>query len=335
MAGRVTRSGRPSAVRGWRPLQPARRREIAARLMPLIRGKISKDEPKVGHFTDAPEVLQFVDSNALAELAPLGTSCPDHFLRTKIRPLVLQFDPAADNLDAVAASLDARLEAYREDYAAYYQRCKRANSPAMRDPNAVIYLVPGVGMMSFAKDKPTARIASEFYVNAINVMRGASGVSDLCRPARAGGLRHRILAARGGQAAAHAQAEVARRPRRLCHRRRRRHRRGDRLAAARRRRLRRARRHRRARARGAGRRDRGEIRQGRRDRRAARRHRRGRTSRRASTTPCSPMAGSTSSSPTPGSPRPRRSRTPAWRCGKRTWTCSRPAIFSSRARRSG
>jgi rhamnulose-1-phosphate aldolase/alcohol dehydrogenase len=155
----------------------ARRREVAARLMPLIRGKISKDERKVGHFTDAAEVLEFVNSNALAKLAPLGTSCPDHFLRTKIRPLVLDFDPAANNLDAVVASLEDKLEAYRRDYAAYYNRCKHANSPAMRDPNAVIYLVPGVGMLSFAKDKATARIASEFYLNAINVMRGASGVS--------------------------------------------------------------------------------------------------------------------------------------------------------------
>jgi rhamnulose-1-phosphate aldolase/alcohol dehydrogenase len=158
-------------------VEQARRREVAARLMPLIRGKISKDERKVGHFTDAPEVLEFVNSNALAKLAPLGTSCPDHFLRTKIRPLMLDFDPAANNLDAVAASLEDKLEAYRRDYAAYYSRCKHANSPAMRDPNAVIYLVPGVGMLSFAKDKATARIASEFYLNAINVMRGASGVS--------------------------------------------------------------------------------------------------------------------------------------------------------------
>ena len=158
-------------------VEQARRSEVAARLMPLIRGKISKDERKVGHFTDAPEVLEFVNSNALAKLAPLGTSCPDHFLRTKIRPLVLDFDPAANNLDAVAASLDDKLEAYHRDYAAYYNRCKHANSPAMRDPNAVIYLVPGVGMLSFAKDKATARIASEFYVNAINGMRGASGVS--------------------------------------------------------------------------------------------------------------------------------------------------------------
>jgi rhamnulose-1-phosphate aldolase/alcohol dehydrogenase len=155
---------------------PEKRRAVAAALMPLIRGKISRDERKVGHFTDAPEVLEFVNSRALDALAPLGTSCPDHFLRTKIRPLVLPYDPDSDNLDALAYSLDARLAAYREDYSAYYQRCKRPNSPDMRDPNAVIYLVPGIGMLSFAKDKATARIASEFYLNAINVMRGASGV---------------------------------------------------------------------------------------------------------------------------------------------------------------
>ncbi len=154
-----------------------RRREIAARLMPAIRRRISATERKIGHFTDAPEVLEFVDSRDLKALAALGTSCPDHFLRTKIRPLALPFDPAAENLDAVVASLDASLEAYRADYAAYYERCKRPSSPAMRDPNPVIYLVPGVGMLSFAKDKATARIGAEFYVNAINVMRGASSVS--------------------------------------------------------------------------------------------------------------------------------------------------------------
>jgi rhamnulose-1-phosphate aldolase/alcohol dehydrogenase len=159
------------------PASGERRREVAAKLMPLIRGKISSDERKIGHFTDAPEVLDFVNSNALDTLAPLGTSCPDHFLRTKIRPLVLPYDPAKDNLDAVIGGVDDILSAYRRDYAAYYDRCKHPDSPAMRDPNAVVYLVPGVGMFTFAKDKATARIAGEFYVNAINVMRGASGVS--------------------------------------------------------------------------------------------------------------------------------------------------------------
>ena len=154
-----------------------KRRAVAARLMPLIRGKISESERNIGHFTDASEVLEFVNSNALTKLAPLGTSCPDHFLRTKIRPLVLPYDPARDNLDEVITGLDDVLAVYRRDYAAYYERCKHPNSPAMRDPNAVVYLVPGVGMFTFAKDKATARIAGEFYVNAINVMRGASGVS--------------------------------------------------------------------------------------------------------------------------------------------------------------
>jgi rhamnulose-1-phosphate aldolase/alcohol dehydrogenase len=156
---------------------PEKRRAVAAQLMPLIRGKISAEERKIGHFSDAPEVLEFVNSNALTKLAPLGTSCPDHFLRTKIRPLVLPYDPARDNLDEILAGLDDILADYRRDYAAYYERCKHPDSPAMRDPNAVVYLAPGVGMFTFAKDKATARIAGEFYVNAINVMRGASGVS--------------------------------------------------------------------------------------------------------------------------------------------------------------
>ena len=153
------------------------RRAVAAALLPAIRGRISESERKVGHFTDAPDVLEFVNSRDLKPLAALGTSCPDHFLRTKIRPLVLPFDPAQGNLDAVVASLDESLAAYRANYAAYYDRCKRPNSPAMRDPNAVVYLVPGVGMLTFARDKTTARLAAEFYGNAINVMRGAASVS--------------------------------------------------------------------------------------------------------------------------------------------------------------
>ncbi|WP_332718313.1 bifunctional rhamnulose-1-phosphate aldolase/short-chain dehydrogenase [Pelagibacterium mangrovi] len=153
------------------------RRAIAARLMPAIRGMISADSHKVGHFDDGDAVLAFVNSADLEPLAALGTSCPDHFLRTKIRPLVIGFDPANSDIDAVLADLPAALEAYRADYAAYFERCKRADSPAMRDPNAVVYLVPGVGMFTFAKDKATARISGEFYVNAINVMRGSSTVS--------------------------------------------------------------------------------------------------------------------------------------------------------------
>ncbi len=158
-------------------LPPAERRAVAARLMPEIRGRIGADERKIGHFDDSEAVLEFVGSAELARLAAMGTSCPDHFLRTKIRPLVVGFDPADPNADATLAGLDAALETYRADYAAYYDRCRRDDSPAMRDPNPVVYLVPGVGMLTFAKDKPTARVSAEFYINAINVMRGASTVS--------------------------------------------------------------------------------------------------------------------------------------------------------------
>ncbi|TAA60699.1 bifunctional rhamnulose-1-phosphate aldolase/short-chain dehydrogenase [Shinella sp. JR1-6] len=162
-----------------KPVLPAtERRAIAEKLMPVIRGMIGRDEKKVGHFDDGEAVLDFVTSKNLAPLAALGTSCPDHFLRTKIRPLVVDFDPADPDIDRALAGLADAIAAYRADYAAYYERCKRDNSPAMRDPNAVVYLVPGVGMITFAKDKATARISGEFYVNAINVMRGASGVSD-------------------------------------------------------------------------------------------------------------------------------------------------------------
>ncbi|MDH2313600.1 bifunctional rhamnulose-1-phosphate aldolase/short-chain dehydrogenase [Methylobacterium brachiatum] len=157
-------------------LPPDERRAIAAALMPEIRARIGTQERKVGHFDDSPAVLDFVNARRLRELAALGTSCPDHFLRTKIRPLVLDFEPARDTAESVIARLDGAIEAYRADYAAYYARCRHPDSPAMRDANAVVYLVPGVGMITFARDKATARIAAEFYVNAINVMRGASTV---------------------------------------------------------------------------------------------------------------------------------------------------------------
>ncbi|GGD10369.1 bifunctional rhamnulose-1-phosphate aldolase/short-chain dehydrogenase [Aureimonas glaciei] len=157
-------------------LPPGERRALAARLMPEIRARIGADERKIGHFDDQPAVLDFVGSHDLGRLAPLGTSCPDHFLRTKIRPLVLDFNPAMGDVGTLVAGLDAAVAAYREGYAAYYKRCRHEGSPAMRDPNAVVYLVPGVGMITFARDKATARIAAEFYVNAINVMRGASAV---------------------------------------------------------------------------------------------------------------------------------------------------------------
>jgi rhamnulose-1-phosphate aldolase/alcohol dehydrogenase len=156
------------------------RRAIAARLMPTIRGMVSGQQHMVGNFDDSDAVLEFVNARDMQPLAALGTSCPDHFLRTKICPLVVAFDPAANNIDAVMEGLPAQIEAYRKDYAAYYDRCKHANSPALRDPNAVVYLIPGVGMITFAKDRATARISGEFYINAINVMRGASAVSSYC-----------------------------------------------------------------------------------------------------------------------------------------------------------
>ncbi|RWA70424.1 MAG: bifunctional rhamnulose-1-phosphate aldolase/short-chain dehydrogenase [Mesorhizobium sp.] len=154
------------------------RRAIAAKLMPRIRGLISEKSHKLGHFDDQPAVLEFVNSRDLRPLAALGTSCPDHFLRTKIRPLVIEFDPKNPDVDAVIDRLADDIAAYRVGYQAYYDSCKHADSPAIRDPNAVVYLMPGVGMFTFAGDKATARISGEFYVNAINVMRGASTVSS-------------------------------------------------------------------------------------------------------------------------------------------------------------
>jgi rhamnulose-1-phosphate aldolase/alcohol dehydrogenase len=161
-----------------KPLPEGERKKVARRLMPVIRGQISLSEKKAGYFDDSAAVLEFVGSKRLEDLAALGTSCPDHFLRTKIRPLVVSFDPSKPDIDATLAGLEKEIASYREGYAAYYDSCKHADSPAMRDPNAVVYLVPGVGMITFAKDRATARISGEFYINAINVMRGASGVSD-------------------------------------------------------------------------------------------------------------------------------------------------------------
>lgn len=160
------------------PLRETDRLKVAARLAPILRGKVSKHVSKVGHFVDSSTVLDFVCSDRAAELAALGTSCPDHFLRTKRQPLLLDAPTTAEKLDEVVASLDEKLDAYAAEYKAYYERCKRSNSPAMRDPYPVVILIPGVGMLCFAKDKATARIASEFYVNAVNVMRGAETVDS-------------------------------------------------------------------------------------------------------------------------------------------------------------
>lgn len=161
-------------------LAPDRRHEQAAALAPILRGLCSSERRMVGHFTDGDRVLEFINSHDLDRLAPMGTSCPDHFLRTKIQPLVLELKSDADlsDADAVKEQLTAAFEAYRKTYADYYENHKRSTSPPMRDPNPVVILYPGVGMFTFAKNKQTARVAAEFYVNAINVMRGAEAISS-------------------------------------------------------------------------------------------------------------------------------------------------------------
>ncbi|MEU1408129.1 bifunctional aldolase/short-chain dehydrogenase [Streptomyces sp. NPDC005728] len=163
-------------VEGCEALPEGERRERAAALAPYVRAIASQDRPQVGHFTDADVVLDFLSRAEHPRLAALGTSCPDHFLRTKVRPLVLDLPPSAPPAEAVAR-LQELHTAYREEYAAYYQRHALPDSPAMRGADPAIVLVPGVGMFSFGKDKQTARVAGEFYVNAINVMRGAEAVS--------------------------------------------------------------------------------------------------------------------------------------------------------------
>ncbi len=161
------------------PLPGEGRRAKAAQLMPLLRGLVSSENRMIGHFTDSPAVLAYIDSYDLERLAPLGTSCPDHFLRTKIQPLVLNLQPEEDlgQAGTVLDKLRPAFTRYRVEYRTYYEQHKRPDSPAMRDPNPVIIIYPGVGLFSFAKNKQTARVAAEFYVNAINVMRGAEALT--------------------------------------------------------------------------------------------------------------------------------------------------------------
>lgn len=161
-------------------LPKSQRLKQASALAPVLRGFCSSQTRMIGHFTDDERVLQFINSHDLDRLAPLGTSCPDHFLRTKISPLVLSLEPEADLEDTTAIKqlLQPGFEAYRQMYTDYYTACKHSNSPAIRDTNPVVILYPGVGMFTFAKDKQTARVAAEFYTNAINVMRGAEAVSE-------------------------------------------------------------------------------------------------------------------------------------------------------------
>jgi rhamnulose-1-phosphate aldolase/alcohol dehydrogenase len=156
------------------------RKKQAATLAPVLRGLCSSKQHMIGHFTDDSRVLEFINSNDLDRLAPMGTSCPDHFLRTKISPLVLTLASDADLSDvkALKETLEPAFEAYRAMYTDYYEACKHPNSPAIRDTNPVVILYPGIGMFTFSKDKQTARVAAEFYINAINVMKGAEAVSE-------------------------------------------------------------------------------------------------------------------------------------------------------------
>jgi rhamnulose-1-phosphate aldolase/alcohol dehydrogenase len=162
---------------GYQPLGPAERRSRAAKLFPILRGLASTDRRQLGHFTDDARVLDFLSRAEHRRLAALGTSCPDHFLRTKVRPMVLDLPPSAP-LDEQLTRLRELHLAYREDYQRYYESYATPDSPAMRGADPAIVLVPGVGMFSFGANKQTARVAGEFYLNAINVMRGAEAVSS-------------------------------------------------------------------------------------------------------------------------------------------------------------
>jgi rhamnulose-1-phosphate aldolase/alcohol dehydrogenase len=174
--------GKKGPVFGGQKIQSVSKEERlnkAAALAPVLRGFCSSESSMIGHFTDDDRVLEFINSNDMERLAPMGTSCPDHFLRTKISPLVLNITTEEDlnNITALKEKLQPQFEAYRKMYAEYYNNCKHSDSPAMRDANPVVILYPGVGMFTFAKNKQTARVAAEFYTNAINVMKGAETVS--------------------------------------------------------------------------------------------------------------------------------------------------------------
>ncbi len=158
------------------PLDRPARLALLEELLPPLRGMLSAQNSKVAHYLDSDDVLQFVGSEKAEALAAKGTTCPDHFLRTKVKPLFVPFAPERETVHELLERLPALIERYREEYTAYYERCKHPNSPAIRDPYPVILLIPGVGLLSFQKDKATARIAAEFYVNTINVMRWAEGV---------------------------------------------------------------------------------------------------------------------------------------------------------------
>jgi rhamnulose-1-phosphate aldolase/alcohol dehydrogenase len=157
-------------------LEPAKRSEIFAKVLPWLRGQVSKEKRFIGTVQDDEKILRFVNSRDAARLAELGTSCPDHFLRTKIKPLYVDWNPQNEDAAALKLKLAAGLEAYREDYSTYYGICKHANSPAQRDPNPTVVLIPGIGMIAWGKDKSESRVTAEFYNCAVEVMRGAEAI---------------------------------------------------------------------------------------------------------------------------------------------------------------
>jgi rhamnulose-1-phosphate aldolase/alcohol dehydrogenase len=160
----------------YQTLDDAKRRATFAAILPWLRGQVSKEKRFIGTVQDDAKILRFVNSKDAARLAELGTSCPDHFLRTKIKPLYVDWNPQAEDVAALKKKLADGLEAYRKDYATYYQKCKHANSPAMRDPNPTVVLVPGLGMIAWGKDKSESRVTAEFYNCAVEVMRGAEAI---------------------------------------------------------------------------------------------------------------------------------------------------------------
>ncbi len=160
----------------YQTLDDAKRKATFAAILPWLRGQVSKEKRFIGTVQDDAKILRFVNSKDAARLAELGTSCPDHFLRTKIKPLYVDWNPQTEDAAALKAKLTAGLEAYRKDYAAYYAKCKHANSPAMRDPNPTVVLIPGLGMIAWGKDKSESRVTAEFYNCAVEVMRGAEAI---------------------------------------------------------------------------------------------------------------------------------------------------------------
>jgi rhamnulose-1-phosphate aldolase/alcohol dehydrogenase len=160
----------------YQSLSPEKRRDHFATILPALRGLVSSEKRFIGTVQDDDKILRFVNSKDAARLAELGTSCPDHFLRTKIKPLYVNWNPQQDDLATLREKLAAGIERYRKDYAAYYAKCKHTNSPAMRDPNPTVVLIPGLGMIAWGKDKSESRVTAEFYTCAVEVMRGAEAI---------------------------------------------------------------------------------------------------------------------------------------------------------------